>query len=491
MCSLEVPVERQLATGSVLIIAAIIFSIAYFFHSSHPVNHDVAWFFLVAKGVLSGGTLYRDFVEPNAPLASLSLVPAVLLTGFGHVTAAQALVIYVLALALLSFSISSPLLRRLQLPERVQDIFRVALLLSFCFVPGYNFGQREHLFTLLMTPYVLTAVLRYRRAVVPASSGVLAGLLAGIAIGVKPPAILVAISIEAAIYWRYRRLASVLSKETLAMLGCLAAITVHVLLAYPLYLTDVAGWSVAVYGGYNDPALLVGGLLLFSAFLMVVLLLAWPRGQEPSSDLRRILVAAALGSMLVYVAQGKGWWYQAYPLVFFIALLSGLLLAEALPAIDLLRCTAAAMIVCFLTWWMWISSVHDRTRITDIDAKIRQTPGAFYILSTNVYPAFPLALETGHPWASRFPCLIMLPGLVKSAAEGRASRFEPIFRGAVVEDIVKYHPSVIFVPLFRDQALPPDFDELGWFLRDPGFAREWAHYKRTGTADRYAVYERL
>jgi hypothetical protein len=119
---------------------------------------------------------------------------------------------------------------------------------------------------------------------------------------------------------------------------------------------------------------------------------------------------------------------------------------------------------------------------------IAAEPGPFLILSTNVSPAFPLALEEDRVWASRTPCLIMLPGLVRAARLGQASKWESTFREWINADLRHYRPALVFVRVKGDQALPPDFDVLAWLLRDPQFASIWTQYRQDGVRDGYRMF---
>src|SRR5271156_2544591 len=79
----------------------------------HPINQDAAWFFYVARGVMNGGGLYRDYIEPNAPLASLSLVPAVWLGRVLGLGPGMAVEVLVLAYASLALALSDTVLARM------------------------------------------------------------------------------------------------------------------------------------------------------------------------------------------------------------------------------------------------------------------------------------------------------------------------------------------------------------------------------------------
>src|SRR5262249_10178229 len=153
---------------------------------AEPMNHDVSWFFFVARGQLDGGQLYRDFIEPNAPLASLSMIPAVVMGQLLNLGAHESIVINVLLLTWLSYLLCLPSLRRFRLQLVDMASLPIAMLLGFFILPGHNFGQREHLIAVLILPYLLSAALRSSDVRLPLGWAVAAGVLGAFAIGLKP-----------------------------------------------------------------------------------------------------------------------------------------------------------------------------------------------------------------------------------------------------------------------------------------------------------------
>ena len=70
--------------------------------------------------------------------------------------------------------------------------------------------------------------------------------------------------------------------------------------------------------------------------------------------------------------------------------------------------------------------------IAHVEARVKQTDGSFYIISTGNYPAFPLALNRAYRWISRYPQLLMLPGLMEADATGHPRPTNSLPRQAVL-----------------------------------------------------------
>ena len=448
---------------------------------AYPLNHDVAWFLYVANGLLAGGELYRDFVGTNAPMASLSLLPAALLTRAGLPPYA-ALCVLMMAMAVLSCGLCLGLARHWQGPSRWRPWGSAVLLAAFLILPGYTFGQREHLFTILIAPYLLCLALRVAGIPVPARLAIMAGAMAGLGVGLKPHFVLIAAAAELALLLRMHDLRRLFRPESLALAVCASAVVAEVFLFQPTYVHDILPGVVATYGGFNNP-----DLILFS--LVVYLALFWALSTaQMAAPLRDILLFAVVGALLSFVLQGKGWYYHGYPIVFLLFLLGVAALAGAVMA------TVGIALTLMVAAGRAIAHPPDPDDSDEITALLRATPGSFYIANSRVYPGFPLATTLRKPWASRFAFLMGLPAFVKAEASGDDSLapWADKLRADIAEDIAFRRPAVVLAPSDTAlmQSLPPGFDIIAWLSEDPAFAATWESYRADGKADNYLVYRR-
>jgi hypothetical protein len=124
-----------------------------------------------------------------------------------------------------------------------------------------------------------------------------------------------------------------------------------------------------------------------------------------------------------------------------------------------------------------------------VSQAIGKSAGPFMIFSTSVDPGFPLAVTLGKVWASRYPCMLMLPAIVRDTTGKVAARWERVYRREIVEDMRRYRPSLVMVPIVNTQALPNGFSILAWLLRDPDFTSIWGSYVRRGDVDDLAVFQ--
>ena len=117
--------------------------------------------------------------------------------------------------------------------------------------------------------------------------------------------------------------------------------------------------------------------------------------------------------------------------------------------------------------------------------------GSIAILTSNVWPGFPLVNTTGVGWSSRFPTLWLLPGAVGKTGPV----FEDIVRftrDAVVEDFSRTPPDLVIVD---DREMKSyfggrPFDYIAYFTADPRFARIWSRYEWVADEGDYRLYRR-
>jgi hypothetical protein len=500
---LETRRERQLmAPGAAMTVSrqrlavaclALLLPWTAMFWPTQPINHDVSWFFYVARGVMRGGILYRDFIEPNAPLASLSLVPAVWLSHVLATTPALAVEVTVLGAMGIVLLLCVEVLQclRVSLPYLLCAL--LALTIAFLFMPKSSFGQREHILTMLLTPYMLGCVATCAGVRLPRALACLIGAAACIGVGLKPPFILVPAALELVTFAQAGLRRTWRAQPIALAIGLLVIIAVT-LLFFPLYATTVVPWAAALYGGYDQP----DAVLTIMAYSVVAFAFAWfgwnmERGKiaRAGRTCAAVSVVAALG---VYVLQGKGWAYQASPAwVFLFLLTAGAIASTPLwpagsPKLMLRWGSARLLGLGFVIFILRMPSHADMAQYAGVAQAIAAEKRPFVILSTNVVPGFPLALQEDRVWASRTPCLIMLPGLVQAEQNGHISRWEAPFRQWIDADMRRYNPALVFVPPNGDQALPRGFDVLAWLLRDPAFASIWSHYHADGTRDGFRVF---
>ncbi len=480
-----------------------------------PLNHDVGWLLLGARRLLEPGPLSADrFVDVTPPpILALYALPVAASQALG-VTEIAALRVFVIGLAA-----GSLLLCRLAAsralsaePPALARTWLVAVGILLLPLVGYDFGQREHLITLLLLPYLVDAAARAQASDPPRLLAIGIGAAAGLAIGMKPQYALVVLAVEGVV-WRARRQRwpALLSPELGALAAAVALAAAWTAWRAPDYLRVTLPLVWETYGAYHSP--LARLVRWFDLPLAGALILIASRVRNGLRALARALVAAAFAAYAAYLLAGTEWDYHRYPFgVLAIAALALPLLRPlsrapvAIGAAVLLA--AASLFVAPLeiraprlpgqAWagWSQGAATAEILRVVERQGSVR----SIFLFSSSVAPAFPAVNYAGVGWASRFSCLWLLPAVVSTRAqpdpalpEARRQRLEAIGRdlvAAVSDDLARARPELVLVPRAQQhQALGGiDLDLLAFFERDPGFARVWSGYAPLEETPLFRVY---
>jgi hypothetical protein len=402
-----------------------------------------------------------------------------------------AVTLYVLLLGLLSMLASARLIDRYSLADGTRSLMKASVFVAIFLLPGIAFGEREHLFCILALPYMLAVPLRAADRRPGRFAGFALGFVAGVACNLKPPFAAVILSAEiaslATLGWQSLFTAAA---PGLAAGAALSAAAYGFL--FPLYVTAILPWMVALYGAYDDTAATLREALLWGGTLFAMFLVWRPERRSELSVLRHVLLAVGAAGLLVFLVQDKGWDYQAFIVAFCAAIMAGMALHSAIRR-PVARVVPGLVIAVLAARGFAQARAPDYVdyHFPQVKRLVAASTGRFLILTTAGTPAGRHIVETGHDWASRFPCLEMLPGIVAQTRSGGTSRWEAPFRTAVAADLARFMPSLIFVQLDDLPGLPADFDLLAWLMRDPGFASQWSHYRADGGADgHFAVFRR-
>jgi hypothetical protein len=496
------------ANGVVWLLVGLTAIGAIAFHVASPVNHDAAWILEGAARLLAGGRFGVDVIDVNPPLAWwVALAPAAV----ARVTEWPVAVTAAVFVGLLGAGALATAIRLLP-RERAWRQGRAGLALVGIYLllimPGYDFGQREHLMAILGLPYIL---LRGAERPPPAAAAFAIGLAGGLGFCLKPYFLLVPLGIEAWRWLRTRKAASCIAPETIAMALFGTGYAAAVVQFAPAYLHDVVPAALAGYWAYDNPFIPVFREIVTraapGALAAAVIAVTVRRGVRLPPQAQALLVAgtmAALGALI----QMKGWRYHLLPTMLFLSF--GACLACITPvrtaAGRLMRvlALALALIGCWPS-----SSIALRAPasdggtaatvagLTDAFRHHAKPGGTVFGLVTSPRDVHPAVLAAGVRWAAPFCCMYLMPGLIradeappaKRAAAEAAGRAQLDVALGIVRDKA---PSVIAVDEaavklgFGDRR----FDYLRWLDGDPRWAAELSRYRDAGTVGHFRLLVR-
>ena len=478
-----------------------------------PLKDDVAWLLWVSRKWLEGRELYIDLVEVNPPLVIwLYAIPAAIAMGL-QIAPKFASTLFFAAILLGSAWWTATLLQgRAPLLERRTPVFSLIATLLLV-LPGVEFGQREHLLTAVVLPYIALFVRALEGEREPKRQAAIAGCIAALGCAMKPSYGLALLLLEAIGFLRGHRKLRMAPLSFVITTGFYGA---AVLLFEPAFLTKAVPLALAIYGG-TDTA--VWHILMESRNLLfgqaVALLLCWysqtALGRH-SPFLRHLflaLVAFGAACTVLFVLQGKDWFYHRLPattatvlaLILWLAVVFAAYagrIADGVAAMPWRRLAlpvplAAAALLAFgianvqrvRPWVIQAVEPNLSTEVKLVKLIKRERAKTYIAFSEWIALGFPVVNDAGVSWASRFDSMWALKGeLWKIRQEGRAPKEWPIRRW-VARDFVAGCPDIAVVDT-REGT-----NYIGILVAsDEEFARAWSQYREIAFFDGLRIYKR-
>lgn len=198
---------------------------------SWDVSADCAAYLEMGRRISQGAVPYVDFIDTNPPLIMyLNVIPAILgpTLGTSEIVAFRLLVTAIILLSALM--IGHVLNRTLEDARTAAILYPMILTVGVAMAFDPRVGQREHLFAMLYLPYLFVRWSRGYEIPLRGSFTITAGLLAGVGASIKPHFLIVAVTVEAYLLLRHRRLGSFVRPECMAFLVVCFTYALHFLL---------------------------------------------------------------------------------------------------------------------------------------------------------------------------------------------------------------------------------------------------------------------
>ncbi|MBI2256309.1 MAG: hypothetical protein HYU58_16930 [Proteobacteria bacterium] len=471
-------------------------------------NHDVSYILWGAREMLHGAQFGRDIIDPNPPLAwYLSAIPVWLAARLA-IPLDLVFRLCVIFLGLLAIACVKWRWWRHPADSSAGEVRLLAVVAAsfFFLIVGHDFGQREHVASMLILPYLTAAASRFEhqpRHARLSAVDLLAALMVGLGLAIKPFFYLIPVLVESAILLRHHRLRAVICLDTV-LIPLAAAIYLCVIFVWARGYIDVAlPWVRQIYWTFDaQPAALVQGVLLPGSALLILFYL-FARGLK--SSLAIIFGLAALGFFFAYMIQGKGFGYHLYP----IATYAALALAVLLPKARLRRMALPLVTTCVLilynvysaaAWWLDYNKDFGESGLvlTEVIRLVdRPGGGGFLAISNHPIPAFPTAIYAAAPLVSRHGSQIYLHTLA-ALREGRlrANAKLQVYAEEQARQIIAAElaekPGTVLVDYGTQRVgmKDSDFDFLAFFEEDEGFRRMWQDYREVAPIGRFRAFLR-
>jgi hypothetical protein len=507
------PPRRGLDRTSVawLFALGIVLGVVLVVSSLSPLKDDVAWLLYVARRWMAGQRLYEDLVEVNPPLVIwIYAVPATIAQVLGIMPKLAANPFFAAILLGCAWWTADLLRGRAPLFERRAPVF-AAIGILLLILPGVEFGQREHLLAAAVLPYLALFVRNIDGEPEPRLQGIAAGVLAGLGCALKPTYVLALVLVEVIGFLRGHRRFRVAPIAAIVATGLYG---LSVLIFCPAFLDKAVPLALALYGGTDTPCLQIlwqsRHLLTGEAVAILLCVTSSAFFGRKSPFLRHLLLtltAFSLGATVVFVSQGKDWFYHRLPAMVTTILALGLWLSVVLP--ELVRrgrtvlarpyrlvptaCAIAALLMFAAADYErirpWVVSAVEPNLSTEVKLERllkRENAHTYIAFSEWIALGFPVVNDTGVTWASRFDSMWALKGEIwRARQDGTAPPAYPI-RAMIARDFVANCPDIAVVDT-RQEGI----NYVGVLISsDPDFARAWSHYHPIAHFDNLRVLKR-
>ena len=518
--------------NSFFIIALIIIYVAaWIIQSTLLFNWDISWGLYEADRLLAGGNYAKDFFEPSPPMfLYLYSIPV----AFSHIFVIPltlAFRLFIFGLASTSLFICYKLLsssRNILTKPFYLKLFLLTLAVTFLALPlPTDFGQREHIFFILIMPYLLLVFNRLldREPSVRFSytlKNILIGLLAGIGLAIKPFFPMTLIVIE--VYYAYRKKSWLawLRPETIAILLLFAIYILIIFLFHRNYITIIAPLIMRYhYQSYHFSWLMIfsNQALLFCSLIFLFYFTQWQSfsNSKEISLLINILFFSLLSFVLLYIIQRSPWEYHLFPAYSTAILLAVLLftiakhIGKQRVKIDIIQNVSfiifAALIFSFPIWYSYgcmtafLAYKQTTKNLPTILPELIQQP--VYFLSTTMPPTFAIIELLQAKPVSQFAHFAWLAGMFKQPIKNekqyqQLNQDKLFIVNNVTKELATYKPLFIFVDVQKNK---PYFDGITFeylkeFSNYPKFNLAWHAYRYYATIEKvdaykFAIYKRI
>ncbi len=454
-------------------------------------NHDVSWILYSTRELINGGEFGRDIIDVNPPLVWWISMPPVFVAEMLNLSLVLSFRLYVLLL----IALSMVLLMKTSDKITGSQIALAAMVLIV--LPGYEFGQREHLMVILVTPYLASIMQRDKAP--PRSQRVIVGILAGIGICLKPYFLLIPLCVEIYRAIKTRKIFSAIRPETVSMFVVGIVYVVLALIFAPAFFSDILPKALTSYIAYGNPLDLVAKSLFFKSIFAILAVFAfvftgvrWGAGTA--------FLFAAFGAALAVLVQSKGWSYQVLPVSGFLLLamclshvphrksfvyLAGLVLfvvaVAPLPARQAVQLSLAD---------------GEHSLVGKLSKRFSSLPdkqGKVFAFITSPRFIWPAMLDSNRRWAATQCCVYLLPAAVNSPENSNAQEFADRQLAEIVAKLEKDKPSLLVINNAKVQTgfRGNNFDYMGYLKQKKPYAGLFEQYRETGPIGHYRIFERI
>ncbi|MGH1455160.1 MAG: hypothetical protein ACRBDI_00090 [Alphaproteobacteria bacterium] len=467
---------------------------------------DIAWLLQCLERFLNGGTYTQDFYETNPPLSFLIYLPAYPLYAFlGLSVKPSILITFFIYIAISNITLFK-LLQKTPLPPPIIMAVICAILTAQTWGTGMNFGLKDHLIFVFLTPlclyqYLLTA----QTTTIHKSISVPATIMGGIALCLKPHyAIIPATFILHRLIKTKSIKPSIISTDTIGLILCGIAYILFIYMFTPDFISTILPEVSSLYG-IDQPFPMGMNLKSFAITIISVLVgyitITITRNEDRSQIIATITAFALLSTLCVipYLLQNKGFFYHTVPFLGFgiaamcMAIYSMALLVMKDKDITLWITLALTATLTYAntsggkTPVMTTGQYKAQPLIDYIDEHAWNRVYATYDMKSMLAPLpYIIGVQSGSRYGQiwNLHALSILSSHPKNEAESEEikNNMQRII-DTMAQDIHTYKPSVIAIPLYPTniETHDPSHKYYEFLMANDDFANAMKNYTKEDT----------
>jgi hypothetical protein len=505
-----------------------------------PCESDKGWLLHAAHMWLAGGKLYVTIIEINPPLIIwIYALPVWISMHLKGVADFEVLGVIGLLASAFTVWVGWRLIRRHPAfagnqERQIKFVGLLALIFVFYTTQPYFF-DREHIFLVLIFPYMLRFMPSLAEQTLSKRLRILIACMAAAGCCIKPHTLVVLGMLQIAAVVRKRSFRVLFNLENYIIAAAIFAYMISIWIFTPEYFTIILPMAFATYSKFGNAH--SGYAFLPPFFIGIGLIFADFRPWHVTPYRRDVYYLAWIcAAFLVYALINNGWGYTYNPLYCVLMLMSAWLIweydwlrheyeARDLSTRQLLfGICGGALVLLVHAGYMLIYLLMMAANVDHIRSPCENNPDCWkqntnvqYIKSHNVHTFGTISFDfsnwiilmrlSGTQWVTRFNHLWMVPMMMQSGEAFTASHYwilEFIGKG-LAEDLNQRKPDIMIVdnsPAFM--GWQHTFDLAGFISRIPEFKQAWSHYRYSTTFDycrprgnilpiacRYDVYSRI
>lgn len=449
---------------------------------------DVRYLLFALEQLLKGGVYGQEIFETNPPMILYLYLPPFLLHHFFDLSLMTAVRLYVFMMGSISIIFCFNLMKQYIKDNYFISQWMATLFFVVFILPLHEFAQREHLFLIVLLPYLFLSVLRLEKITVHNSLACLVGFFAGFGIALKPFFLIPIFFIE--ILMIQKRIRYRLEFCSAMLVICFYLLSI--IFFQPEYIQVMLPWVSHYYFPFAKQNLndfFSPPYVLFCIGVTFSYLFFYSFDRLRSMGL--ILWVTLIGAILSFCCARTSWYYHVLPALALSYLLSVFCIGQLLSSY---RTVFIAVVFVFLIpfynhFIMFQYDIETKKLSQKLSENIPDNK-TIMCLPLGTRDCFPFIDSIHAKYGSRFPSLWWFKGvstLEKTENTSRIIRDKEFLIKKIVNDLDYNNPDFV---IFNNHILS-SCSIIAYLEQNKNFKKAWEKYNFKMQLDEYAIYQKI